>query len=409
MNSNHQSNKILITSLGYNIEKVIFKIKKEYPRTKFYVLSECKINLLKVFYYKFIFNIKFVYLHQINYKSVSLDFSNVSKLLSNKLNFKNINYYSLISKKVVDGIYPSVEKLASSIEVIEEIIINLNPTLVLSVHSRGISKLIGEICRNNNIHALCISHGTVVPPKNDMEEIVNKNIGKQVIFNEYPAVAIQTPWAREFFNFYHTKSEKIITGPLIFSKVKKVKKSKIKILHASTFKNKSNTKFWGVETVDEYLDALSDLIKIFKDKNNYELCIKLHPSFFFQETIIDLNYLLDPPENVTFSNSKVAKELENTDVLISFSSTVIEEALINKIPVILYDKWKRYMHYNCINLEKEKYIPNTMYYINNPKTMINNIDKIINVNNDKNIEWSKHTYSNNRIEFDDYLKKVLYN
>ncbi len=50
-----------------------------------------------------------------------------------------------------------------------------------------------------------------------------------------------------------------------------------------------------------------------------------------------------------------------------------------------------------------------MYYINNPKTMINNINKIINVNNDKNIEWSKHTYSNNRIEFDDYLKKVLYN
>ena len=49
-----------------------------------------------------------------------------------------------------------------------------------------------------------------------------QNIGKQVIFNEYPAVAIQTPWAREFFNFYHTKSEKIITGPLIFSKVKKV-------------------------------------------------------------------------------------------------------------------------------------------------------------------------------------------
>ena len=67
------------------------------------------------------------------------------------------------------------------------------------------------------------------------------------------------------------------------------------------------------------------------------------------------------------------------------------------------------MHYNCIDLEKKRFKPSTMYYINNPKTIIDNINKIIDVNNDSTIEWSKHTYlNNNELEFDNYLKKVFY-
>lgn len=400
--------KILITSLGYNIETVIKKIKNEYPKTKFYVFSEVKINLLKILYYKLLYNIEFIILDKLENESVPLDFSYITKLLIKNLNYNGINYHSLVSKKISDGIYPSVQKLETLSKSIEKTIKNLKPTLVLSVLSRGISKSVGEICRKNNINAMCISHGTVVPPKNELEEIVNKNIGKQVILNEYPAVAIQTPWAKEFFKYYKTNSEKIITGPLVLSKVNKTKGSKIKILHATTFKNKSNTKFWGVETADEYLDGLMDLINVFRGRNNYELCVKLHPSFFFQANINDLKCLLDPPDNVTLSRSKVSNELKNTDILISYSSTVIEEALINKIPVILYDKWNRYMHYNCINLEKEEFRPSTMYYVNSANTISRNMDDILISNKDYSLNWSKHDYVNiDELQFNTYLKKVF--
>ena len=59
-----------------------------------------------------------------------------------------------------------------------------------------------------------------------------------------------------------------------------------------------------------------------------------------------LNLLLSPlPENVIVDNeSRFLDVLGKADLLISFSSTTIEEALVNDIPVLLYGGGGRYAH-----------------------------------------------------------------
>ena len=56
--------------------------------------------------------------------------------------------------------------------------------------------------------------------------------------------------------------------------------------------------------------------------------------------------------------------LSTADILISYSSTCIEEALQNSIPVVLYDKWKRYNHFNIPETKTlEEAAKKPVYYI----------------------------------------------
>ena len=80
---------------------------------------------------------------------------------------------------------------------------------------------------------------------------------------------------------------------------------------------------------------------------NYKLIIKPHPSFENFAKINDLySYFND--NNFTVTNESFKKCLNKSDILVSFSSTTIEEkALYNHRPVILYDKHNRYSHLDC--------------------------------------------------------------
>ena len=59
--------------------------------------------------------------------------------------------------------------------------------------------------------------------------------------------------------------------------------------------------------------------------------------------------LVDPfprTMELIFSKDKVENLLKKTFLTISYSSTVIEDSICNKIPVILFDQWKRYKNFN---------------------------------------------------------------
>ena len=48
--------------------------------------------------------------------------------------------------------------------------------------------------------------------------------------------------------------------------------------------------------------------------------------------------------SLEFNCEKIDKVLRKVDITLSFSSTVIEESLYSNVPVILFDRWKRYQH-----------------------------------------------------------------
>ena len=98
------------------------------------------------------------------------------------------------------------------------------------------------------------------------------------------------------------------------------------------------------EISDEMLKGLTELTSGILDKLNLEMIIKFRAGPEF--SLDSLNLLLSPlPANVIIDNERPFFDvLGEADLLISFSSTTIEEALVNEIPVLLYGGGGRYSH-----------------------------------------------------------------
>ena len=130
-----------------------------------------------------------------------------------------------------------------------------------------------------------------------------------------------------------------------------------KILYAVTIKNLSSIQFYGVETFYEHysnLKFLDDLSKI----NNLKILVKPHPTVHYLIELLKKEF-----KHLEFTKKNISKILNHVYVTLSFSSTVIEDSINSKVPVILLDRWKRYMHCDS---EKNVSKPNRpIYYASN--------------------------------------------
>ena len=383
-----KSKTVLVLSLGYNLDRVCKEIKRRDNSVKVAFLQDESASIFKKFQLRGCHDIDCLISYSelpantdsVEKKNLEL-FFNIIDSHQELFEYRGFNFFHVIKAKILAGITRSTEELIEKSYQISYLVETIKPDLSLSYSSRGLTYVLGELCRNNDLKALCISHGTVVPPKNETEEIVNRNIGESVILNKYPSVAVQTPLAKEFLDHYVHLSGEIITGPLVFSgksnSVHSDSGKAINILHAVTLKSRGSMKFWGVEHNDEFVSSLSDIINVVDSMDNTKLIIKLHPTFYENLTRNGLRQLLPGTESYVISDRTLEEELSVADLVVSFSSTVIEEAIINKIPVILYDKWDRYKHCKALDLENELFKPFPLYYINSRKDLEKNIDDII--------------------------------
>jgi hypothetical protein len=80
------------------------------------------------------------------------------------------------------------------------------------------------------------------------------------------------------------------------------------------------------------------------------LVFRIHPGDAITKE--EIYKLLPVPSNVSVSDSGTFEDvLAAADLLLSFSSTAVQEALINYIPVLLYDRWNRYNHLGAAGVE----------------------------------------------------------
>ena len=95
--------------------------------------------------------------------------------------------------------------------------------------------------------------------------------------------------------------------------------------------------------------------------------------------------------------------LEKVFVTVSFSSTVIEDSLHSKVPVILLDRWRRYKH--CIAEENVNKKNSAIYYVNNENDLIKCFSTI---KDSKNINFDEHIFSGNvKNNVSDLLNKFI--
>ena len=273
-------------------------------------------------------------------------------------------------------------------------------------------RFLGEFSYYNKIPSIVISHGTHTFHK---DKRINSEWKESARFlmnpfkNSFKYISAQSPLTNEFL-LKNNHAKKIIkTGPIIFShKIEsRLRDSSTKhlpkkmILHASTPKIFSAFKPITFESVEEYIKQINSIISVIDKIKNFHLIIKFRPIYNMSNNVV-LSYetfkkSLINSKNYTISVKENLSSLLNaSDCLISYSSTVIEEMLNYKKPVMLFDSFKRYCHvpHKIVKNNLEfKLAP--INYLTNTSQLEKSLKSLKNINMNKfqkNKFWSQFIY-----------------
>ena len=293
------------------------------------------------------------------------ELSNILNLFVDKLEF----YFNDINEKI------------NSIKNFE----NQNKfNLALSNIVRGVDGSILD--KNLSLPSVCISHGIICKGFNKFDEIYKKIIAEAVFNGDSKYFTIQSKIMHDSLQSHKISGKKVITGNLIFANKQNKKKGQTHLLFASTVKDFSNLQFLGVEMFYEYWNTLNDLDYIanqFKEK----IVVKVHPSI-----VLSSDELKKIFRNLIFSNSKIDNLLKNASALLSYSSSSIEDSLNSKVPILLYDPYKRYEHLKAIRPSAKD---EPIHYI---KTREKLIEIIKQIKNTKTFNFDNYIYNQNFYE-----------
>jgi hypothetical protein len=283
------------------------------------------------------------------------------------LSYRGVNFSKQVLERIRHGLAPLLVAQYGQTVCLDRVLRRCRPKMIVVPHSREITYNLGELARRYRIPSLLVSHGSHVPPRNAYERIEWSEHGGGLMNTHYEYAAIQTPWAREYVKEIPTRSETIITGPLLFGQRvrSKVPKSRLRmqflpgregsfiILHASTPKTREVMRFYVYETVDEYIANINDLIRAVEKVEKAYLILRFRPLPDLNEQ--DFARLLRRSGCYgIYSHGSFADYLMLSDLLVSYSSTAIEEALQNDVPVLQYDRQGKYCHVPATLLKREE-------------------------------------------------------
>ena len=289
---------------------------------------------------------------------------------------KGIMFSRCITKKLSFGIKNHILLLALSRGQVHSVLRNLNPNIVVSPYSIGLANLIGSECKAFNIPTVLIPHGSLMPPNSKVDEIEIRRLSMyNLIGINYEYSVAQSPWA-ERHCIHFGKGDKVLkTNPVLFAIKKSVKGKKLRnhlgiqkntkvVLYAVTEKQRSSLRFHAFETPDEVIRSMYDIIRSVEQISDVHLILKLHP--FSALDFDKISSLIPCIDRISIIHKRPFDEvLSASDLLISYSSSTIEEAIFNKTPVILFDRWNRYCYldaFNCDNSSNKEWKADPVYY-----------------------------------------------
>ncbi len=417
---------LLVADDSYNMLSLVDKIKTKDPK-----VFPIYININKSKFWQHLKNLltgKEVFFSQ------NFDAGDVSSSLNNALlgfsskvkkhknieifNFFGVDLRRILSAYVAKSSIGEMALLENSIKKMYGIFDVQKPYFALSQHALGYSYALGEMCSIENIPSLLITHGTHTLQKEDKyAQIEWGEHAKTIINARFSHSAIQSPIADEFFNSLDDKySTGLKTGPLIYSRSKhdeplpelkewligKMHVDKKIIIHAGTPKGNSAIRPWVYETIDEYVRNINDLIDVIDSLKDVYLIVRFRPSEGLNKA--DFSKLVKPSDNYgIYSDGPFDDYLAASDLLVSYSSTTIEEALQNDVVVLQYDHDNKYMHIQApVIIEGQELDTNPIYYCGNKGKLKNSINVIL-----KNIDLiksEKHKWDLYRYPVDDKLE-----
>lgn len=273
--------------------------------------------------------------------------------------FRGVDCFDLLKFKVLHALLPHLESLLDASYNLRYAFNGRYKPVVVSTFGIGAITLAGEAARSFGSKSVFISHGSHPEPVDEYHEIELLNLCRLFMLGPFTDVTISTPMQESHIRYFKNKypgirNNEILTGPLIFADITPQKRREARIrlgigteefvlIHATTVKTRISERFHFLETPDEFIDSLADVVRAADSLERVRLIIRLHPKFCLTDD--ELRRLLPASSRYIIHRDGMFEEaLAAADLMVSYSSTAIDEALINRVPVLLFDKWARYNH-----------------------------------------------------------------
>lgn len=381
-NVNNKVINILLNNGGYNFKRFFLNnLSRKYT---YYFFTSKKIKFLKRIILSF-FNSYPIYFKKI--KSKKKKFIKINFRFKTR---KNKEIQTCIIK-IMKGYNYYFNNLLNFQNRVLNFLSKYNFSLIISNICKGLEGSLIYEGERKKLNTLCVSHGTIAKHFNKYDQIYKKTIAEAVFSGKSTYFALQSKIFNDSLATHKIDGAAINSGNLIFAEKKfNIFKKKKYILYAVTLKNLDNFQVYGVELFYEFYDNLENLNKLAKD-NGLNILVNIHPSHSHLKKSLQENF-----NELFFKSEKIENLLNNSYVVISFSSTVIEDSLNSKIPVILFDPWKRYQH--C-EIKTKGSQTSCLYYVNDYKNLIKYLHKLKKENFKIINDFKKYVY----------LKKSNYN
>jgi hypothetical protein len=262
--------------------------------------------------------------------------------------YKGVDLFELIKHKIENDLLPYMMHIHFQAFGLEKGMRLLKPNAVISQMNGEIYAALGSIAKMMDIPSILISHGSHVYHKDKYAAKENDILARNILVGDYRYSAVQSPLARELALRMLDDPARIVNiRPTLWGRAVKrraqAKSGCLTIVHAGTFKLRHNRRFI-YETADEFVQGLQDLIEAVAPFPRLRLILKIRPDIY-ELSLDTMKALLPKAENVVIEAEKPFLEvLKEADLVVSFSSTTIEEALSNDVPVLLYGGDGRYAH-----------------------------------------------------------------
>ncbi len=224
----------------------------------------------------------------------------------------------------------------------------LKPRALLAFALRwGSGAAIGEAAGRVSIPRYLVSHGSHTRLNDAIGRFVETELASGLLVSCFADRAVvQSPPAQAVLDAIAPGLPSIRCRPIMWAYrdlPPRPAKGQRTILHAGTFKPIKMPRPWVYETPDEYLEGIAALIRAIEPLRNTELVIRLRP--LPECSVATMETLLPRAANCRFqTGGSFLDDLSRADLLVSYSSTTIEEALHSRRPVLLWGGAKRYRH-----------------------------------------------------------------
>jgi hypothetical protein len=210
-----------------------------------------------------------------------------------------VDYRSIVREKVNRAFKPHLKTMLSGAHLLKQIFSTLKSCAVVSYIGSGIMAAAAEMARINNINSLFVSHGAHPVPVDHYHEMELNTFSRTFMLGDFTHVALSVPTQEKHLHYFKGKyndidNREVKTGNLIFASVSNsdrqrcreslgISRDTIVMTHAVTTKLRCGERFYFLETLDEFLSDLADIVTAVSQLENVKLVIRIHPGFYLDD------------------------------------------------------------------------------------------------------------------------------